>query len=29
VTSLAALGLPVTMAEADAALMASWPEVFG
>jgi lipoyl(octanoyl) transferase len=29
VTSLAALGLPVTMAEADAALQAAWPEVFG
>ena len=29
VTSLAALGLPVTMAEADAALRAAWGEVFG
>ena len=29
VTSLAALGLPVTMTEADAALMAAWAEVFG
>ena len=29
VTSLAALGLPVTMAEADAALLAAWGEVFG
>jgi lipoyl(octanoyl) transferase len=29
VTSLAALGRTVTMAEADAALMAAWPEVFG
>ena len=29
VTSLAALGLPVTMAEADAALLAAWDEVFG
>jgi lipoyl(octanoyl) transferase len=29
VTSLAALGVPVTMAEADAALRAAWPEVFG
>ena len=29
VTSLAALGIPVTMAEADAALRAAWDEVFG
>ena len=29
VTSLAALGLPVTMAEADAALLGAWAEVFG
>ncbi len=29
VTSLAALGRPVTMAEADAALRAAWDEVFG
>ncbi len=29
VTSLHALGLPVTMAEVDAALMAAWAEVFG
>ncbi|HYZ63403.1 MAG TPA: lipoyl(octanoyl) transferase LipB [Acetobacteraceae bacterium] len=29
VTSLAQLGLPVTMAEADAALRAAWDEVFG
>ena len=29
VTSLAALGLSVTMAEADAALLAAWGEVFG
>jgi len=29
VTSLAELGLPVTMAEADAALRAAWAEVFG
>ena len=29
VTSLAALGLPVTMAEADTALRAAWGEVFG
>jgi lipoyl(octanoyl) transferase len=29
VTSLHALGIPVTMEEADAALMAAWPEVFG
>jgi lipoyl(octanoyl) transferase len=29
VTSLAALGLPVTMAEADAALRSAWGEVFG
>ena len=29
VTSLAALGLPVTMADADVALRAAWPEVFG
>lgn len=29
VTSLAALGIPVTMAEADSALKASWAEVFG
>ena len=29
VTSLHALGIPVTMAEADAALMAAWTEVFG
>jgi lipoyl(octanoyl) transferase len=29
VTSLHALGLPVTMAEADCALMAAWAEVFG
>lgn len=29
VTSLAGLGLPVTMAEADAALRAAWEEVFG
>jgi lipoyl(octanoyl) transferase len=29
VTSLAALGLPVTMAEVDAALIAAWGEVFG
>ena len=29
VTSLAALGLPATLPEADAALAAAWPEVFG
>ena len=29
VTSLAALGLPVTMADADVALQAAWQEVFG
>jgi lipoyl(octanoyl) transferase len=29
VTSLAALGLPVSMAEADAALRGAWDEVFG
>ena len=29
VTSLAALGLPVTMADADVALRAAWTEVFG
>ena len=29
VTSLAALGLPVTMADADAALFEAWQEVFG
>jgi lipoyl(octanoyl) transferase len=29
VTSLAALGRPVTMAEADAALRGAWDEVFG
>ncbi|MGC8475374.1 MAG: lipoyl(octanoyl) transferase LipB [Acetobacteraceae bacterium] len=29
VTSLAALGLPATLADADAALAAAWPEVFG
>ena len=29
VTSLAALGRPVTMAEADAALLGAWGEVFG
>ncbi|MBP0446870.1 lipoyl(octanoyl) transferase LipB [Roseomonas sp. SSH11] len=29
VTSLHALGLPVTMEEADSALMAAWAEVFG
>jgi len=29
VTSLAALGLPVTMPEADAALRGAWDEVFG
>jgi lipoyl(octanoyl) transferase len=29
VTSLNALGIQATMAEADAALMQSWPEVFG
>lgn len=29
VTSLHAQGVPATMAEADAALMAAWPEVFG
>ena len=29
VTSLAALSVPATMAEADAALRAAWPEVFG
>jgi lipoyl(octanoyl) transferase len=29
VTSLAALGIPATMAEADAALRAAWEEVFG
>ena len=29
VTSLHALGLPVTMADADAALRAAWDEVFG
>ncbi len=29
VTSLAALGIPVTMAEADSALRAAWAEVFG
>jgi lipoyl(octanoyl) transferase len=28
VTSLAALGLPVTMAEADAALRGAWDSVF-
>lgn len=29
VTSLHALGIPATMAEADAALRAAWPEAFG
>jgi lipoyl(octanoyl) transferase len=29
VTSLHRLGIPATMAEADAALMAAWGEVFG
>jgi lipoyl(octanoyl) transferase len=29
VASLSALGIPATMAEADAALRAAWPEVFG
>jgi lipoyl(octanoyl) transferase len=29
VTSLAALGIPVTMAEADSALRSAWDEVFG
>jgi len=29
VTSLHALGIPATMEEADSALMAAWPEVFG
>jgi lipoyl(octanoyl) transferase len=29
VTSLHALGIPATMADADAALMAAWREVFG
>ena len=29
VTSLHALGIPLTMAEADAALIGAWPEVFG
>ncbi len=29
VTSLHALGIMATMAEADAALMATWPEIFG
>jgi lipoyl(octanoyl) transferase len=29
VTSLHALGIPATMAEADAAMMAAWHEVFG
>ena len=29
VTSLAALGIPATMADADAALLATWPEIFG
>ncbi len=29
VTSLHALGIPATMAEADSALMAAWAEVFG
>ncbi len=29
VTSLAALGIPATMAEADSALRAAWAEVFG
>jgi lipoyl(octanoyl) transferase len=29
VTSLHDLGIPVTMAEADAALMQAWGEVFG
>ena len=29
VTSLAALGIPATMADADAALRAAWEEVFG
>lgn len=29
VTSLAALGVPATMVEADAALRAAWPKVFG
>jgi lipoyl(octanoyl) transferase len=29
VTSLAALGIPVTMAEAQAAMMGAWGEVFG
>ena len=29
VTSLAALGIPATMAEADAALCAAWEDVFG
>ncbi|MBR0672791.1 lipoyl(octanoyl) transferase LipB [Neoroseomonas soli] len=29
VTSLHALGIPATMEEADSALLAAWPEVFG
>jgi lipoyl(octanoyl) transferase len=29
VTSLAALGIPATLADADAALLAAWPDVFG
>jgi lipoate-protein ligase B len=29
VTSLAALGIPATMAQADAALHTAWGEVFG
>ena len=29
VTSLRALGIPATLADADAALAAAWPEVFG
>ena len=29
VTSLADLGLPVSMADVDAALMASWEDIFG
>ena len=29
VTSLRALGIPVSMEEADAALLAAWAEVFG
>jgi lipoyl(octanoyl) transferase len=29
VTSLHALGIPVTLAEADSALMAAWAQVFG